>query len=89
MMISPYSYIFEHENDTFEQLIQERDQLIDEVRRLEKMVFSEDRSDEEWGLCPRPDVQYQVNLEYLSELCSFISRKYYNEKERTYNDENS
>lgn len=76
MMISPLSYIAEHENDTFEQLLQERDCLIAEIHELEKIVYSEDRSDEAWSICPQPDVRYQMNLDYLSELCAFISKKY-------------
>lgn len=76
MMISPGMYISEHENDSFSQLIKERDSLLREIRRLEKIVFCEDRTAEEWCFKPGPDVRYQMNLEYLSELCRFISRKY-------------
>ena len=76
MMISPLSYIAEYENDTFEQLLQERDCLIAEIHELEKIVYSEARSDEAWSICPQPDVRYQMNLDYLSELCAFISKKY-------------
>ncbi len=39
MMISPLSYIAEYENDTFEQLLQERDCLIAEIHELEKKLF--------------------------------------------------
>lgn len=59
-----------YENDTFEQLLQERDCLIAEIHELEKIVYSEDRSDEAWSICPQPDVRYQMNLDYLSELCA-------------------
>lgn len=40
MMISPLSYIAEHENDTFEQLLQERDCLIAEIHELEKLFIA-------------------------------------------------
>ncbi len=76
MMISPEMYLSEHENDSFPQLIQERNSLLREIRRLEKYVFCEDRTSEEWCFKPGPDVCYQMNLEYLSALCLFISRKY-------------
>ena len=52
MMISPGMYISEHENDSFSQLIKERDSLLREIRRLEKIVFCEDRTAEEWCFHP-------------------------------------
>ena len=64
MMISPQGYIEEHKNDTFEE-------LIDAIKHLEKLVFSDDRMSEEWMIHLGPDVQYQMNLEYLAELCNF------------------
>ena len=76
MMRSPNSYIDEHKNDTFEQLINERDSLIDEIRDLEKIVYDNDRSDHAWEIHPGPDVRYQVYLEYLSAVCDFIKDKY-------------
>lgn len=76
MMISPEMYIMEHQNDTFSQLLQERDELVEEIRRLEKFVFDDNHENQEEILCPSPEVEYQVNLEYLAELCIFISNKY-------------
>lgn len=76
MMISSQGYIEEHKNDTFEELIKEREELIGAIKHLEKLVFSDDRMSEEWMIHPGPDVQYQMNLEYLSELCNFMSEKY-------------
>ena len=76
MMISPNSYIDEHKNDSFEQLINERDSLIEEIRNLEKIVYDNDRSDSAWNIHPGPDVHYQVYLEYLSAICDFIKEKY-------------
>ena len=76
MMISPQSYVMMHKNDSFDELIKERDLLIESVRDLEKIVYSDDRSSEEWSFCPGPDVQYQMYLEYLGELCKFMKEKY-------------
>jgi len=76
MMISPQGYIEEHKNDTFEELIKEREELIGAIKHLEKLVYSDDRMSEEWMIHPGPDVQYQMNLEYLAELCNFMSEKY-------------
>ena len=81
MMISPMSYVDEHKNDSIEQLIKERKSLIKEIEKLEKIVFSKDRSSAEWNFCPGPDVRYQVELEYLSELCQYISERYNQEYE--------
>lgn len=68
MMISPQGYIEEHKNDTFEELIKEREELITSIKHLEKLVFSDDRVSEEWMIHPGSDVQYQMNLEYLAEI---------------------
>ncbi len=76
MMISPQGYISEHENDSFEQLIKERNSIIKEIKDLEKIVFSDDKTDPAWMIHPGPDVQYQMSLEYLAELCKFICDKY-------------
>ena len=78
MMISPISYIEELKDNSFEQLIAERDSLIQEIMELEKIAFKkgEDRTDPAWQFCPGPDVRYQMNLGYLAELCSFIEEKY-------------
>ena len=76
MMISPLSYIKEHENDTFEQLMKERDRLVNEIRDLEHLVFDEERTSDEWFIKPSPYVKYQMSLEYLSSLCTFIQQKF-------------
>lgn len=34
------------------------------------------RESEEWLCKPSPDVMYQMNLDYLSALCKFMSEKY-------------
>lgn len=79
MMMSPDYYISQHENDTFEQLMQERDRLVDDIHELEKLVYSDDKTDSAWYSFPQPDFRYHMCLAYLSELCLFISKKYDNE----------
>lgn len=76
MMISPQSYVKEHENDTFEELIKERNELVKSIKRLEKKLFSEEKMNEEVMVCPGPDVEYQVELMYLAELCNFMGEKF-------------
>ena len=76
MIFSTESYVMMHEKDSFEELIKERKSLQREIAHLEKIVFDEKRESEEWMYKPSPDVEYQVNLDYLSALCKFISEKY-------------
>lgn len=76
MMMSPGTYGEEHKDDTCQQLIEERDKLIQEIRRLEKIVFDPEREDESWMVKPGPDVEYQMYLEYLAELCKRLGEKY-------------
>lgn len=58
MMISPQRYLMEHEKDSFAQLIKERESLLEEIKRLENIVFAGDKSDEAWMVRPEPDTRY-------------------------------
>lgn len=75
-MISPKVYVSLHEKESFDVLIEERKRLIKEITDLEKIVFDENKSGESWQRKPSPDVRYQLSLEYLAELCKFMSLKY-------------
>lgn len=76
MMISPQGYLMEHEKDSFAQLIKERESLLEEIKRLENIVFAGDKSDEAWMVRPEPDTRYQMNLAYFAELCKFMCEKF-------------
>ncbi len=76
MMISPASYVREFENADYLTLIKERDTLLRYIRRFEKKERAGDRSGDEWNICPDPEVVYQMYLEYLSELCALMQRRY-------------
>lgn len=76
MMMSPEMYVELNRDEPIEEIIKIRDELIDNIKNLEKIVFSKDRSSEEWNFHPGPDVRYQVNLEYLSQICVLLSEKY-------------
>lgn len=76
MMISAEGYVLMHKDDTFEELIAERDSLMADIKAMEAIVYSDDKSGEGWNICPGPDVVYQMDLEYLAELCLFIRDKY-------------
>ena len=39
-------------------------------------LFGKERKDKAWNFCPGPDVEYQMYLGYLSELCEYIRDKY-------------
>ena len=43
MMISPKMYAEEHRNDSFEELIEMRNDLVDELKTLEKIVFDKEQ----------------------------------------------
>lgn len=75
-MMSPESFVRAYKDEPIEEIIKRRDELIDNIKNLEKIVFSKDRSSDEWNFHPGPDVQYQVNLEYLSQICILLSEKY-------------
>ncbi len=76
MMISPQGFEAQLENKTYPELIRERDELLELVRKFEQDELAGDRSDPGWRYCPKPDVQYQQHLEYLAVLCKFMQEKY-------------
>ena len=76
MMISPSGYGEMLKDTSYPELIRERDRLIRFIRKFEKDEMAGDRSDPRWRMCPSPDVQYQMNLEYLAVLCGMMHEKY-------------
>lgn len=72
MMISPNCYIDEIKDKSYKELLKEREELL-------KAIYSFEKEEIEKGeiiYSPSPEVVYQMNLEYLGELCKLISRKY-------------
>lgn len=76
MMISPVTFVERLKDADYNTLIKERNQLTEYIVEFEKKEKAGDRSGDEWNICPRPDVQYQMHLEYLSELCKLMKEKY-------------
>ena len=88
MMISPEAYAGKLKTDSLQNLIKERDELLDFIQNFEKncidfqkreLIFSEDG----WNIHPSPDVLYQVYLEYLAKVSVAISNKFNQEFEST------
>ncbi len=76
MMISPDTFIAGYKDKPYLVLIKERERLMESVHRFEQAEMAGDRSDPALRFCPSPDVQYQVNLEYLSALCQLMQERY-------------
>jgi len=72
MMISPITFIEEHKDKKYTELLHVRDRLMREIRRFEKQTYDK-RLD---AMCPAPEVEYQMRLKYLGKLCELISEKY-------------
>ena len=75
MMISPYLYREEQENKSYKELLKEREGLLKEIIEFEGNLDKSAGDDLEIT-CPSPEVIYQCNLQYLSELCDLIAEKY-------------
>lgn len=75
MMISPESYINEKLQQSIEELMIERQTLQFELDKLELILTKKDYSDSAWLSKPGPELQYQMNLEYMSKLCKLIADK--------------
>ena len=71
MMISPQAYAAQFKNCTLEQCIQERDELLSELKEFElNPVYDRDAM-----IKPTPMTQYKVKVECLKELCDLIREK--------------
>lgn len=69
MMMGPKAYIYNLRDKSFEELLHERDEIIERMKRYE----SDDIPKEREYICPSPGVQYSVSYEYLIELCKYIT----------------
>ena len=85
-MISPETYAEELKTDSLQNLIKERDELLDFIQNFEKncinfqkreLIFSGDGG----KIHPSPDVMYQAYLEYLAKVSVAISNKFNQEFE--------
>ena len=74
MMMSPETYAKEHKNDSYKELLQERDELLNEIREVEK-----DPGNTDAFRFPSPRDIYLFNLQYLEKLCGLIADKYLEE----------
>ncbi|MCR4593745.1 MAG: hypothetical protein K5761_01675, partial [Clostridiales bacterium] len=61
MMVSPSYMRSEYEKKTYEELLEERDNLLSFIRDFEEGKISK----EAYEVCPAPDVIYQMNYSYL------------------------
>ncbi len=77
-MISPEVFADEHEDKTYEELIEVRDELINGIKQFEDMPQNEESDS---IMCPGPDVFYQMNHEYLSKICLLIVQKFREQQE--------
>ncbi len=69
MMISPQTYTAQFKNCTLQQCIDERDELLAELKEFEL------HPEYEGMMCPSPLTQYKVKVDYLKELCDLICKK--------------
>lgn len=79
MMISPEMFANKYRNDSIEKIIEIRNDLINDIKDLEKIVFDKEQKGNSWDICLGSDVQYQMTLEYLARLCVLLSNKYNDE----------
>ena len=75
MMNSPQGYVEYCKQYSYEELIQEREELLDDIRDLEKKLFSGDKKDD-YIVSTRHYVRYQVKLEYLAALSEYMQQRY-------------
>lgn len=74
-MINPKGYIEEFKNKPYDELVKEKNYLVGEILKFENGVGLNG----ERIIHPSPEVVYQCNLGYLSELCKLIVEKYQRE----------
>ena len=73
-MPCPKGFIERLKNKNLEDLLEEQSDLVHEIWEYE---HRDKLLDDEFTLCPTPDVVYQMNQEYLDEICILIGEKYF------------
>lgn len=76
MMISPEMYRDDWKEATYREMMEERDRLVHFLKDYEEQETTGNGLPEIWDKCPTPDVEYQMSLLYLSELCRLMQEKY-------------
>ena len=72
-MISPKTFIeLECKGKTYKELTKIRDELIKDIFEFEKGKMTA----QDYRILPSPETVYEMNLEYLGELCKLISETY-------------
>ena len=74
MMMSPEGYINSLEGKSYEELLNERERLLKNIRDFENGGANTTTI----IIDPSPDTRYQCNLLYLSKLCELIAEKFKN-----------
>ena len=75
MMISPELFAEMHKDETYEELLLVRDELLDSI-----LEFEED-PDVEIEMFPSPDTVYHMNLLYLGKICELIAEAHRQKKQ--------
>ena len=71
MMISPEGYKDMHQDDSYEELLEERESLLEAMRD-----FEENYDPSKPFMYPSPEDVYLFNLQYLAKLCELIEERY-------------
>jgi len=79
MMISPEYYISRFVDSNYQELMEERDRLIEDIKKYEEHEKAGDQLVEDLIVDPSPEVVYQCNLEYLAQLSLLMYEKYNHE----------
>ena len=72
MMISPDMFVNRYRFMKYKELLPVRDELIKSIREFENKTYDPEMD----RFFPSQEVQYQMHLEYLGQLCVLISEKY-------------
>ncbi len=78
MMIGPGAYAYINRDKTYDELIDECDRLVSYMKKYERYLADKNDKDDSlnWYMNPDPSVVYQMDFEYLEELCRIMMRKY-------------
>lgn len=75
MMIDPVSYVEMHKDESYMELMEERNRLFRKIQDYENKVILKNVQEAEEEFYFSQTV-YQMNLCYLAQLCSFMKEKY-------------
>ena len=73
MVLSPNEFANEHQDDSYEELLELRESLLASIYKYEK---ENEKKEFNPANFPSPETKYLIDLQCLARICNFIAKRY-------------